>query len=124
MKFRTKFLSVFSLIIFVTFFVFCSFDLEVNALTSKQSDKLIDKIAKDFSKKFFNGIGFGLSEESALNFAMKENIEIFKKKKGIENIDTKAIAQKASISIIDNCGYSLKNLEDEWGLTLNKSDLD
>ena len=108
-------------LIFVFLFLLCAFNLKVNALTIKQNDQLIERIAKDFSRKFCNGVGFGLSQESAVSFAMKENIAIFKNKKGIENIDTKAINEKISISVIDECGYPLSLSEYEWGKTLNKN---
>ena len=95
----------------------------MNASTIKQNDELIERIAKDFSKKFCNGVGFGLSQESAVNFAMKENVAIFKNKKGIENIDTKAIGEKVSISVDEKCGYLLHLPEEQWGLNFEKGDL-
>ena len=119
-SFRNGFCSVFFLIIFVFTVVFSSFDLEVNALSVKQNDELIERIAKDFSKKFCNGVGFGLSQESAVNFAMKENMAIFKNKKGIENIDAKAIAEKVFISVGDKCGYSLNLSGDQWEIAFKK----
>ena len=103
------------LIIFIFFFMFWPFCLKVNALTFKQNEEFIERIAKDFSKKFCNGVGFGLSEESAVNFAMKENMAIFKKKKGIESVDNKAIVEKVSISVFDRCAYPLTLSEDQWG---------
>ncbi|WP_413683834.1 hypothetical protein [Prochlorococcus sp. MIT 1011] len=95
----------------------------MNASTIKQNDELIERIAKDFSKKFCNGVGFGLSQESAVNFAMKENVAIFKNKKGIENIDTQAIAEKVSISVDEKCGYLLQLSKEQWGLNFEKGDL-
>ncbi len=114
-KLRNVFFSVFSLSIFVFFVVFSSFDLEVKALSIKQNDELVGRIAKDFSKKFCNGVAFGLSQESAVNFAMKENIAIFKNKKGIESIDAKEISEKVSTLVVDKCGYPLNLSGDEWG---------
>ena len=122
-RFRNRFLSVFFIITFVFSIVFSSFDLEVNALSVKQNDELIERIAKDFSKKFCNGVGFGLSQESAVNFAMKENMAIFKNKKGIENIDANSIAEKVSITVVDKCGYQLNLSEDDWGETFTKGNL-
>ena len=122
-RFRNGFFSGFFLIIFVFSFAFSSFDLEVNALSVKQNDELIERIAKDFSKKFCNGVGFGLSQESAVNFAMKENMAIFKNKKGIENIDANSIAEKVSITVVDKCGYQLNLSEDDWGETFTKGNL-
>ena len=116
-KLRNVFFSVFSLSIFVFFVVFSSFDLEVKALSIKQNDELVGRIAKDFSKKFCNGVAFGLSQESAVNFAMKENIAIFKNKKGIESIDAKEISEKVSTLVVDKCGYPLNLSEDEFRQT-------
>ena len=106
-KFGTVFFSNFCLIVCSFFFVFWSFNLEVNALSIEKSDELIEKIAKDFSTKFCNGVGFGLSQTSAVDFALKENMAIFKKKKGIESIDTKGLTEKVNISVADKCGYPL-----------------
>ena len=111
MKFDSQIISRFCLILLVFSLVFGMFNLDIKALTINENDKLIDRIARDFSKKFCNGIGFGLSQESAIDFAMKENMAIFKKK-GIENIDNKLISEKMAIQVIDNCGYSL-NFSDE-----------
>ena len=122
-RFRNRFFLAFSLIIFAFSVIFLSFGSEVKASTIKQNDELIQRIARDFSKKFCNGVGFGLSQESAVNFAMKENMAIFNKKKGFENIDNKAIVEKVSIAVVDKCGYPLSLSEDQWGKTFIKSDL-
>ena len=122
-KFQNRFLSAFSLLIFVFSVLFSSFSSEVKASAIKENDQLINRIAKDFSKKFCNGVGFGLSQESAVNFAMKENIAIFKKRKGIENIDSKDIVEKVSFSVIDKCDYSLNLSENQWELAFKKGDL-
>ncbi len=44
---------------------------------------LIKKVTKSYTNKFCNSIGFGLSKESAMNFSLKENNQVFKKKKRI-----------------------------------------
>ena len=119
-KLQTRFFSVFCTILFVFLIFFSSFDLKVNALSIKQNDVLLNRIAKDFSNKFCNGVGFGLSQQSALSFAMKENMAIFKKKKGIENINIKDIADKVSISVFTKCGYPLNLSEDELGEIFKK----
>ena len=122
-KLGRQLISNIFLITFAFSLVFGPFNLDLNALTINQNDKLIARIAKDFSKKFCNGVAFGLSQESAVNFAMKENIAIFKKRKGIENIDTKDIVEKVSSSIIDKCDYSLNLSENQWELAFKKGDL-
>ena len=123
LRFRNRFFAAFSIILFVFSVVFSSFGAEVKASVIKQNDELIERIARDFSKKFCNGVGFGLSQESAVNFAMKENMAIFNKKKGFENIDNKAIVEKVSIAVVDKCGYPLNLSEDQWGKPFIKSDL-
>ncbi len=108
-----QFVEVIYMTLIVFILVFSTFNLELNASNVNQNELLINRISKDFSKKFCNGVGFGLSQESALNFAMKENMAIFSKKKGIENIDNKILIEKISSSIIDNCGYPLNISEDQ-----------
>ena len=76
------------------------------SLEAKDSN-LIEKISKDYTKKFCNSIGFGLSRESAMNFSFSENKEIFKNRKGIKNIDKVLLARKIASSVIDGCGYQL-----------------
>ena len=73
----------------------------------KKDSNLIEKISKDYTKKFCNSIGFGLSRESAMNFSFSENKEIFKNRKGIKNIDKELLAKKIASSVIDGCGYQL-----------------
>tara|TARA_Y100001968_G_C19441322_1_gene762691 strand:- start:2443 stop:2814 length:372 start_codon:yes stop_codon:yes gene_type:complete len=113
-KLASKLTSSLCWIALIFSFVFGSFNLDLNALTIKQNDEMTERISKDFAKKFCNGVGFGLSEESAMNFAMKENIAIFKNKKGIENIETKPLVEKILISVVDKCGYPINLSEEEW----------
>jgi len=89
---------------------------EVNALEQKQNI-LLEKISIDYTKKFCNSIGFGLSKESAMNFTFSENKKIFEKKKGFKEIDKKSLANQIATSVIDGCGYQLdlygdKNIEE------------
>lgn len=113
-KLYSRFSSVLCMIVFIFFIGFWPFNLMANALTDKQNDQLIEKITKDFSKKLCNGIGFGLSEESAMNFAMKENIATFKNKKGIEGIDFKTLSENVSLSVVDKCNYPFDLSAEEW----------
>ena len=100
-------IGIFSLfiIILTTNILFIKTDI-VSASEVKDSN-LIEKISKDYTKKFCNSIGFGLSKESAMNFSFSENKEIFKNRKGIKNIDKELLAQKIASSVIDGCGYQL-----------------
>ncbi len=77
-----------------------------NSLEANDSN-LIEKISIDYTKKFCNSIGFGLSKESAMRFSFSENKEIFKNRKGIQNIDQELLSQKIASSVIDGCGYQL-----------------
>ena len=97
------------------------------SLEAKDSN-LIDKISKDYTKKFCNSIGFGLSRESAMNFSFSENKQIFKNKKGIKSIDKQLLANKISDSVISRCGYQLnlygdKDIEEfaEYYLSIDKA---
>ena len=96
---------LFLFVILTTNILFIQPDLAYS-LEAKESN-LIEKISKDYTKKFCNSIGFGLSRESAMNFSFSENKEIFKNRKGIKNIDKELLAQKIASSVIDGCGYQL-----------------
>ena len=119
-KLGSKVISFFCFIIISFSLVFGPLNSDLNALSLNQNDELIEKIANDFSKKFCNGIGFGLSEYSAKNFAMKENMAIFKNKKGIQNIDHKSLAEKVSMSVANKCGYPLNFSKDEYDFNFEK----
>ena len=93
--------------IFIFISIFGSFDLIALANTDKQNDQLIEKISRDFTKKFCNGIGFGLSKESAMNFADKENSLTFQKRNGVDELNKKLLVNKIAYSVIDSCGYPL-----------------
>ena len=78
-----------------------------------KGSNLIDKISKDYTKKFCNSIGFGLSKESAMNFSFSENKQIFKNRKGIQTINKELLAHEIADSVIDSCGYKLDLYEDK-----------
>ncbi len=101
-----KFIANLSLFVVLTINIFLIQSDIAYALEAKDS-KLIDKISKDYTKKFCNSIGFGLSKESAMKFSFSENKQIFKNRKGIKNIDKELLAQKIASSVIDGCGYQL-----------------
>ena len=76
---------------------------------------LIKKISKSYTKKFCNAVGFGLSKESAMNFSIKENKEVFKKRKEINNINKELLAEEIASSVVEKCGYPI-NLFGEKGV--------
>ena len=94
-------------------FIFCIFNSPTFAYSEKQSQKLAERISNDFTKKFCNGIAFGLSKESAMNFANKENNIIFEKKNGIEDLNKKNLANKIAVSVVETCGYRIKLIGEE-----------
>tara|TARA_Y100001968_G_C19391738_1_gene735971 strand:- start:680 stop:1084 length:405 start_codon:yes stop_codon:yes gene_type:complete len=101
------FLALFS-IVFI--FCFCLGFLSPKAILASddKNDILIQKISKDYSKKFCNGIAFGLSKESAMKFAANENYMIFNKKILANDLNEKLIAKEIAISVLDGCGFRLE----------------
>ena len=116
-----KFISYFCLTVFTLFLAFEPFNLDLNALAIEPNDKLIERIANDYSKKFCNGIAFGLSKESAMNFANKDNNLIFQKKKDIAKLNNDLIANRISLSVIENCSFTI-NLKGEERIDNFKDD--
>ena len=86
----------------------------INASESNQSD-LIKKVSQSYTKKFCNSIGFGLSKESAMKFSIKENNQVFYKKKEFNNINKELLAEKIAISVVERCGYPI-NISGEKGI--------
>ena len=76
---------------------------------------LIKKVSDSYTKKFCNSIGFGLSKESAMNFSLKENNQVFIKKKEFKNIDKELLADKIATAVVAKCGYPI-NLSGEQGV--------
>ena len=57
--------------------------LQTESLSAAEGidNKLINKVSQSYTKKFCNAIGFGLSKESAMDFSLAENKQVFKKRK-------------------------------------------
>ena len=101
-----------SLILIVSLLVFFSTAVTPVFSAEKSSSVLLDKVANDYTKKFCNGIGFGLSKESAMTFAMKENNLTFKNKKGIDLLSNELLSTKIANSVIDRCGFPIDLIGD------------
>ena len=110
-------LIVFILIIFSTTI---GSNKVIASTTTNDASKLMNKVSKSYSNKFCNSIAFGLSKESAMNFSIKENNQVFKKRKNINNINKELLAEEIAISVIENCGYPI-NLSGEKGILEFKS---
>ena len=107
-------LSLFSFIFIIcsTLSFFYTDDLYASEI---DNSLLIKKVSKSYTKKFCNSIGFGLSKESAMSFSMKENNQVFKKRKEFNNINKELLAEEIAISVIEKCGYPI-NLSGEIGI--------
>ena len=108
MKTRIILVKITSLIyIFLITLFFLTMPVSTNALQSeseKQIEELSTKIAKDYTNKFCNGIGFGLSKSSAITFTINENKQTFSKKKNIDKINQSDLASQIAYRVIDKCG--------------------
>ena len=76
---------------------------------------LIKKVSDSYTKKFCNSIGFGLSKESAMNFSLEENNQVFNKRKEFKSINKDLLADKIAIAVVEKCGYPI-NLSGEQGI--------
>tara|TARA_Y100001968_G_C19304778_1_gene691038 strand:+ start:374 stop:778 length:405 start_codon:yes stop_codon:yes gene_type:complete len=76
---------------------------------------LVKKVSQAYTKKFCNAIGFGLSKESAMNFSIKENYQVFNKKKGFNDINKDVLSGKIATTVVEKCGYPI-NLSGEEGV--------
>ena len=110
-------LFAFIISIFSTLIIFHTEEL----YASESSDSiLIKKVSKSYTKKFCNSIGFGLSKESAMIFSLKENNQVFNKKKGFNHINKDLLAEEIAKSVVEKCGYPI-NLSGEKGVLEFKS---
>ena len=106
-------LFAFIILIFSTLFIFHT--EELYAASEGADSNLIKKVSRSYTKKFCNSIGFGLSKESSMNFSLKENNQVFNKKKDFKNINKEALAEEIAIEVIEKCGYPIK-LSGEKGI--------
>ncbi len=105
--------------LFTLLFTICSMLIllptESLSATEGIDNKLINKVSQSYTKKFCNAIGFGLSKESAMDFSLAENKQVFNKKKGFNEINKESLAEEIAISVIEKCGYPI-NLSGEKGI--------
>ena len=111
---KKVFLNLFSFI-FTTFLSLIFFHTEVLYASEGNQSDLIKKVSQSYTKKFCNSIGFGLSKESAMKFSIKENNQVFYKKKDFNNINKEIPAEKIAISVVEKCGYPI-NIAGEKGI--------
>ncbi|WP_413678362.1 hypothetical protein [Prochlorococcus sp. MIT 0916] len=106
--------------IFIIFSILIFIDTKDLYAVESNDSILIKKVSKSYTNKFCNSIGFGLSKESAMNFSIKENNQVFNKKKGFNNINQELLAEEIAIEVIEKCGYPI-NLSGEKGILEFKS---
>ena len=107
----------FSLVV-LTFFIFSTsiiFHTERLYASESADSILIKKVSESYTKKFCNSIGFGLSKESAMNFSLKENNQVFNKRKEFKDMNKELLADKIAIAVVEKCGYPIK-LSGEQGI--------
>ena len=105
-------------LVVLTFFIFSTsiiFDTERLYASESADSVLIKKVSDSYTKKFCNSIGFGLSKESAMNFSLKENNQVFNKRKEFKSINKALLADKIAIAVVEKCGYPI-NLSGEQGI--------
>ena len=105
-------LFAFIILIFSTLFIFHTDELYAS---ESVDSNLIKKVSRSYTKKFCNSIGFGLSKESSMNFSLKENNQVFIKRKDFKNINKEVLAEEIAIEVIEKCGYPIK-LSGEKGI--------
>ncbi len=105
--------------LFSLLFIFCTtlivFQTNISYALESDNSGFIKKVSKSYTKRFCNAIGFGLSKESAMNFSLEENKQVFKKRKEITNINKEQLAEEIAILVTEQCGYPL-NLSGEKGI--------
>ncbi len=110
-----KFLFGLFSFIFIVFTILIPFQGGVLYALESDNSIFIKKVSKSYTNKFCNAIGFGLSKESAMNFSLEENNQVFKKRKELDSIDKELLAEEIAISVIEKCGYPI-NLSGEEGI--------
>ena len=113
-KIKKMFYELFGYIFILTSTLFF-FQADVLYASENDNSILIQKVSQSYTKKFCNAIGFGLSKESAMNFSIEENKQVFKKKKEFNNINKELLAKEIANSVIEECGYPI-NLFGEKGI--------
>ena len=120
---KDKFKKIIQFLFVINFFI-CSthivFHTEKLYASENVESVLINKVSKSYTNKFCNSIGFGLSKESAMNFSLKENNQVFKKRKDYNDINKELLSEKIAISVVEKCGYPI-NLSGEKGILEFKS---
>ena len=113
-KFKRIISSLFTIVFLMSLTLFI-FSTEKLYASESADSALLKKVSMSYTKKFCNAIGFGLSKESAMDFSIKENNQVFNKRKDFNNINKDLLSEKIAIGVIEKCGYPI-NLSGERGI--------
>ncbi len=112
--FKNIALRLFAFVLY-TYILFIPFYTEELYASESLESTLIQKVSKSYTKKFCNSIGFGLSQESAMNFSLQENNQVFNKRKDFKSLNKELLAEEIAIAVVEKCGYPI-NLSGEKGI--------
>tara|TARA_B100000945_G_C20228858_1_gene524269 strand:+ start:324 stop:728 length:405 start_codon:yes stop_codon:yes gene_type:complete len=118
-KFKKITLRFFTLIFLIFSTLIMVHTEELHASENAES-VIVKKASQSFTKKYCNSIGFGLSKESAMDFSLKENNQVFNKRKEFNTINKESLAEEIAIAVIEKCGYPI-NLSGQKGILEFKS---
>ena len=103
----------------------CHLALPVKVYSTEltRENSIQEKLAKNYSNKFCNAIGIGLSKESALKITIRENSDIkynptlwlrlaLNSDQNLNDINQDQLINTVSSRIIDDCGFAI-NIQDE-----------
>ena len=103
----------------------CHLALPVQVYSTEltRENSIQEKLAKNYSNKFCNAIGIGLSKESALKITIQENSDIkynptlwlrlaLNSDQNLNDINQDQLINTVSSRIIDDCGFAI-NIQDE-----------
>ena len=113
-KFKKINLKLFSFV-FVIYLTLIIIQPRTVSASENVDSLFIQKVSKSYTKKFCNSIGFGLSKESAMNFSLKENNQVFNKRKEFRTINKEILADRIATTVVEKCGYPI-NLLGERGV--------
>tara|TARA_Y100001968_G_scaffold77939_1_gene69246 strand:+ start:481 stop:954 length:474 start_codon:yes stop_codon:yes gene_type:complete len=131
---KVKSLKIFCLkITYIFLCIFICLD-NAQALTKKGviEDKSIifqEKLSKQFTKKFCNSIGFGISKESALKFSAGEIKKEMSRKILPQEINQEDLELNIASNVVNSCGLPLgfsgeKGISDFKSFLFNSNDLE
>ena len=105
-KLKKTISSLFAFLFLISSTLFIFHAEKLYASESSDND-LLKKVSVSYTKKFCNAIGFGLSKESAMNFSIKENNQVFNKRKKFNNINKDLLSEEIANAVIEKCGYPI-----------------